>query len=565
MQNIFLTFLCACAFFTSGALAQQGRDGNVKLLYSQAISTMNPYLTGGAKDIEASSLVLEPLAGFDDKGNMFPRLASSIPSIENGGISGDYTSITWKLKPGIKWSDGSDFTADDVVFTAQYCLNPEGGCAQAGRFNGIENVEKLDDLTVKVTFEQPQYNPFTSFVGSTSPILQKAQFENCLGTTAPTCTNSNFKPNGTGPFRVVNFKVNDSIELEANPYYRDTNKPAFATVSIKGGGDAASAARAVMETSEIDYAWNTQINPELQAYMSSKGQGQFVSAFGSFVERLEVNLTNPSAKLPEGERSTAAHPHPYLSDQRVREALSKAIDRNTLAAIGYGKAGRPICSLIPAPEIYASTDTTCLTQDIEGAKKLLDEAGWVVGTGGIREKDGQQLSIVYQTSVNPVRQDFQALIKAWWEQIGVKVELKSIDPGVYFGGDPGSPDTYQKFYADIEMYANSFEGTDPEYYLAERTCDKAPRPENQWNAPNINRFCDQSYDSLVKKLANTRNLNERSEIVKKLNNMLTKDSYVILPLVDRGHISAHSNTLSGVVMNVWDSELWNVEDWYRVK
>ena len=146
-------------------------------------------------------------------------------------------------------------------------------------------------------------------------------------------------------------------------------------------------------------------------------------AFGSLVERLHVNLTDPSPDLPDGERSTLKHPNPILSDVKVRKALSMAIDRQLLAEVGYGLAGKPTCNLVPAPEAWASEDNTaCLTQDMEGARKLLDEAGWVPGADGIREKDGKRLKLVFQTSVNAVRQDFQALIKQWWQEIGVDAE-----------------------------------------------------------------------------------------------------------------------------------------------
>jgi peptide/nickel transport system substrate-binding protein len=337
-------------------------------------------------------------------------------------------------------------------------------------------------------------------------------------------------------------------------------------MTLKGGGDAAAAARAVMETGEFDYAWNTQINPELQTQMKAGGKGVFVNAFGTLVERIEMNMTDPSPALPEGERSTVKHPHPILSDIKVREALSKAIDRQLLVEVGYGDAGRPTCNLVPAPAMFASDNTGCIAQDMDGAKALLDEAGWKDSDGdGIRDKDGAKLALLYQTSVNPVRQDFQALIKGWWNELGVEVELKQIDASVFFGGDAGSPDTFQKFYADVEMYANNFDGTDPEPYLAQYLCDKIPGPGNQWQGENINRFCDPAYDALVAELAKTSDMAKRAEIAKKLNDMLTKDSFVIVPLVDRGRFSARSNALGGVVLNTWDSELWNASDWHRVK
>lgn len=545
---------------------ERGRDGQLNIIYWQAPSILNPFLSGGTKDVEASSIIIEPLARYNETGALVPFLAEEIPTVANGGVSEDLTSITWKLKEGLLWSDGTPVTSADAVFTADYCMHPEGGCAQLSKYNGVTDVEALDDLTVKITFGAPQPNPYGPMVGGQSPIIQAAQFADCLGARAPECTDANFGPIGTGPFVVTDFRTNDVIQLEANPYYRDPNKPAFATVTFKGGGDATAAGRAVLETGEFDYAWNLQLAPDVISSMAEAGMGTPVSAFGTLVERIEVNLTNPSPSLPPETRSTAAEPHPFLTDESVRRALSMAIDRDLLVEVGYGQAGRPTCNLVPGPEIYASLDNTgCLVQDIAGANALLDAAGWVDSNGnGIRDKDGVELEILYQTSTNAVRQDFQALIKEWWSEIGVATELRNIDSSVFFGGDPGSPDTFEKFYADVEMYANNFDGTDPQAYLSQYTCDKAPRPETQWQGENINRFCDPAYDAMVAELQQTADIEKRSELARALNDMLTKDSMTIIPLVDRGRVSAHANSLGGVVLNTWDSELWNVADWYRI-
>jgi len=548
------------------AYAERGTDGEVKLTFPQAVSIMNPYLTGGTKDIYASSMVLEPLAGLTPEGVLVPKLVTEIPTLENGGISEDRTSITWKLLPDLKWSDGTPVTADDAVFTWQYCTDPAGGCSQATKYEGVASVEAVDPSTIKVTFSGPKANPYTAFVSALAPILQKKQFEACLGAAAPTCTDANNMPIGTGPFMVTGFTVNDTVSMAANPNYRDPAKPAFATAVIKGGGDAEGSARAVMETGEFDYAWNTQIPPETQESMKAAGKGQFVVAFGTLVERIEMNTTDPSPDLPEGERSTAKHPHPILSDIKVRTALSKAIDRSILVEVGYGAGGKPTCNVIPGPEGWASDNEGCIAQDMEGAKALLDEAGWKDTDGdGIRDKDGKPLNILYQTTVNPIRQDFQALIKDWWTELGVNVELKAIDPGVFFGGDPGSPDTFQKFYADVEMYANNSESPDPESYLGQYQCKNAPTPETQWQGENINRFCNPDYDALYATLATTTDLAARQDIAKRLNDMVTKDSMIVVPLVHRGTLSAHSNSLGGVQIDAWDSEMWNVADWFRVK
>ena len=135
---------------------------------------------------------------------------------------------------------------------------------------------------------------------------------------------------------------------------------------------------------------------------------------------------------------------------------------------------------------------------------------------------------------------------------------------MFFGGDPGSPDTFQKFYADVEMYANNFDGTDPQAYLAAYRCGGEPKPSSQWQGENINRFCDPAYDALIDELGATADIGKRGDLMREMNNMLTRDTMTIVPLVDRGRVSAKANTLGGVVLNTWDSELWNVADWYRM-
>ena len=352
----------ATTAFASTAIADghkgdRARDGEVKIIYWQAPSILNPYLSGGTKDMEAASLVIEPMGRYDQDGALVPYLAAEIPTVGNGGVSSDLTSITWKLKEGLTWSDGSDVTSADVVFTADYCMAPDGGCSQAAKFDGVKSVEAIDKLTAKVTFNEPKPNPYGPFMGAQSPIIQAAQFANCLGARAPECTEANFGPIGTGPFVVTNFKPNDVIQMVANDNFRTAGKPAFASLTFKGGGSAEASGRAVMETGEFDYGWNLQLAPDVLAKMAKGGKGQPISAFGTLVERLEMNLTNPSPDLPPETRATVAEPHPFLSEKAVRQALSMAIDRQELVDIGYGTAGRPTCNLVPGPVVYASDNT----------------------------------------------------------------------------------------------------------------------------------------------------------------------------------------------------------------
>ena len=570
MQKIITTIitLALALGLASSVQAKRGSDGQLNLLYWQAPSTMNPNLSGGTKELEASSVVLEPLARYDEKGNMLAWLAEEIPTVENGGVSKDLTSITWKIKKGIKWSDGSALTADDAVFTYEYCTNPDTGCTSTNYYKDIQSVKAIGSNTVKIQFTVPKPFPYATFVGYNSPILQKAQFDGCQGAKAQECTKQNFYPIGTGPFKVVDFKPNDVIVFEANPNYRDASKPAFNKLVFKGGGDATSAARAVLETGEMDYAWNLQVEPEILSKMAQAGKGTVVSAFGTAVERLMVNFTNPSPALGEDRSeylggNNNRNAHPFLSDYNVRRALSLAIDRQILVDAGYGQAGKISCNVLPAPAIYASTaNDECKTQNIAEANRLLDAAGWKRGSDDIRQKGGVRISILYQTSTNSVRQATQAFIKEMWKQIGVETELRNISASVFFGGDVGSPDTYQKFFADIEMYTNTFSGTDPETYMSNWTCKEMAQKRNKWGGNNMPRWCNAAYDALSAEMSKTAALKDRIRLAKEMNDMLMQD-YAMIPLIHRGGVSAHSNSITGPRMNEWDSELWNIADWRR--
>lgn len=542
----------------------RGSLGRVTLIYWQAPSTLNPYQSGGTKEIEASSVVLEPLAKLNENGQFVPALAAEIPTIENGGVAADFSSITWTLKEGIMWSDGTPFTAADVVFTAEYCGDEATGCGLFNFFEAIDTITAIDDYTVEIVFTAPRPYPYDAFVTHSSPVLQMAQFENCVGAAAAQCTDENFMPIGTGPFTVSEFRANDSVLYSANENYRDPNKPAFSEVFMKGGGSAEDAARAVLETDEADYAWNLQVAPEVLTAMELAGNGKVSSAFATSLERILINFTNPDSDLGD-DRSLyldGSNPHPFLTDIAVRQALSMAIDRVTLTEIGYGPAGNPVCNIVNNPPAVVSTaNDSCLTQDIEGANALLDEAGILDTDGdGIREKDGVPLVMLYQTSTNAVRQQYQALIKQYWAEIGIDTELRNIDASVFFGGDPNSPDTYAKFYADVQMYTTGSQTPDWQAQLGRYLIEEIPGPDNSWGTSNIPRYVSAEFSELFDELTATADPATRDELVKQLNDIMVQD-YMMIPITQRGNVSAWGNDLLGVRLNAWDSELWNIADW----
>ena len=167
LKYLMLGAAAACAL----APAERGGDGEVKIIYWQAPSILNPYLSSGTKDIESSSIVIEPLGRYNETGALVPYLAEEIPTVANGGVSTDLTSITWKLKDGLLWSDGSSVTSADVKFTADYCMHPKGGCAQLAKFDGVTSIEPPDDRTITINFSAPKPNPYGPFMGGQTPII----------------------------------------------------------------------------------------------------------------------------------------------------------------------------------------------------------------------------------------------------------------------------------------------------------------------------------------------------------------------------------------------------------
>ena len=260
---------------TKGAYAptKRGGGGPVRVLWWQAATLLNPHFANGTKDQDGSRIFYEPLASYDPDGNLVPVLAAETPTLQNGAVAKDGTSVTWKLKRNVQWHDGKPFTADDVVFNWEYAADPATAAVTSGQYTDIKQIDKIDSHTVKITFKNP--TPFWSsaFCGPTGQIIPKHLFEAFKGAKsreAPT----NLKPVGTGPYRIADFKPGDTVRGELNPTYHMANRPFFDTIEMKGGGDAASAARAVLQTGEFDYAWNIQVEDDQLRRWEQGGRGR---------------------------------------------------------------------------------------------------------------------------------------------------------------------------------------------------------------------------------------------------------------------------------------------------
>ncbi|MEX2314364.1 MAG: peptide ABC transporter substrate-binding protein, partial [Thermomicrobiales bacterium] len=443
--------------------AEAGGGGLVRLLWWQAPTILNSHLAQGTKDYDASGLMLESLANVAADGSLVPRLAAEIPSLENGGVAEDGLSVTWKLREGVTWHDGEPFTAEDVAFTFEYIINKDTTATTYGTYVSVESVEAIDDLTVKVNFLEPNPAWFAPFVGPAGMIIPEHVMADFVGTAARDAP-FNLAPTGTGPYKLVEFRPGDVVAYERNTEYWDAGKPFFDEVEMKGGGDAASAARAAIVSGEVDFAWNLQVEAEILQQMEDEGDGLLVSIPSPNLERIAVNFADPNTEV-NGARSEPTTKHPFLQYKEVRKALTFAIDRDTVANQLYGPTGAPSTNVLTAPDSMVSPNTAT-TFDTDEAAAMLEAAGW---TGSPRAKDGVEMSILYQTSTNTVRQKTQEIIKQAFEEIGVPVEIKGIDAGVYFSSDAGNPDTLSHFYADFEMYTNGPSSPYPIDYMKNYT------------------------------------------------------------------------------------------------
>jgi peptide/nickel transport system substrate-binding protein len=215
-----------------------------------------------------------------------------------------------------------------------------------------------------------------------------------------------------------------------------------------------------------------------------------------------------------------------------------------------------------APPSYDSSNTQALYPfDIEQAAALLDESGWIDSDGdGLREKDGQPLELVFLTSISPVRQGTQELIKASLESIGFSVELKSVDSSIFLGPPEESTNTRRHFYADLEEFAFSNKSPDPTAYMKGWTCGEIAQLANNWSLSNWARYCNPAYDALYEQVAKEIDPEKRRQLFIQMNDLLIED-VALIPLVHFADVSVINSSLTGLDVTPWDVEVWNIMDW----
>ena len=536
---------------------KRGGGGTLKVLWWQGATLLQPHFANGTKDQEGSRIFYEPLAVWDNDGNLVPILAAEIPTRENGGLSADGKSVTWKLKKGVTWHDGQPFTADDCVFTWEYARDPATAAVTMGVYKDVK-VEKLDSHTIKVSFAKP--TPFwaTAFVAAEGMVIPKhlfAAFAGAKSREAPT----NLKPVGTGPYKFVDFKPGDMVRGEINTHYHMAMRPYFDAIEMKGGGDATSAARAVLQTGEFDYAWNLQVEDEVLKRMEAGGRGRAYVVPSGDIEFMQLNTTDPFTEV-DGERASVKSKHFAFSDPAVRQAMALLADRQGIQDYIYGRTGYATANFLNNPPRFKSPNTK-FEFSIDKASALLEGAGWKKGADGVREKGGKKLKFVHQTSINSTRQKEQAIIKQACQKAGVELELKAVTASVFFSSDVANPDTYGKFWADIQMYTTTMTQPDAERFMDQYLTDEVSNKANKWQGRNIVRWRSEEYDKAFHAAEVEFDPVKRAGLFIRMNDMVVKDGYII-PLVSRPRVRGASLKMV-VPLSGWDLDFSALHNWFR--
>src|SRR5581483_5551818 len=330
-------------------------------------------------------------------------------------------------------------------------------------------------------------------------------------------------------------------------------------IEMKGGGDAVSAARAVLQTGEYDFAWNLQVEDEILLRLEKDGKGRVVFNRGGAIEHLQLNTTDPWTEV-DGERSSIKTTHPTLSDPAVRQALALLIDKDSVEKFIYGRTGFATPNFIYNPERFASKATK-YEFNIDKANEILDKAGWNKGADGVREKDGKKLKFVYQTSINQPRQKTQAIVKQACQKAGIDIEIKTVTASVFFSSDASNPDTYPHFYCDLQMYTTTPPQPDPGIFLNQFVSWEVSTKENKWQGRNITRWTSKEVYEAYRASEGELDPVKRAALLIKVNDLACND-HAVIPVVYRPRVQAVNSKLSARPSG-WDSDFWDLPNWYK--
>ena len=535
---------------------RRGGGGDLRILMWDAPTFLHPHFGRGLRDLTASRLFYEPLAAPTAEGTFAPVLADELPSLATNTVAKDGTWVIWKLKKNVLWHDGAPFTADDVIFNWEFAVDPATAASTRAAFQEVERIDKLDSHSVRLVFRQPQ--PFWPVVFTGGGLVPRHVFQPYKGAGALEKLGMQ-RPVGTGPYKLTEFKPGDLIRAEINMQYHVANRPFFDRLDIKCGGDAVSAARAVMQTGEYDFAYYILLEEEMLKRLEQGGKGRVLTIPSSGVSHIQLNQSDPWREV-DGERSGPKSVHPFLADPPVRAAMNLLVDRAAIQEHLVGRAGQITPNFLTTPERFRSKGTTW-EYNVDKANQVLDQAGWAKAADGIRAKGGSRLRMLFQGATNATVQKVQAVVKQSAARAGIEIEVKAVPASVFFSADATNPDTNVRFLADLQTYT-VFTALDPQFFMAQFTSWELPGKENKWTGRNLTRWRSPEYDRLWKQAEAEMDPVKRAAMFVRMNDLVIQ-SGVVIPVTWRNVLHAAGNGIQGIDYNAWDSIFGRIAYWYR--
>lgn len=518
------------------------KGGTLTMAVWQEPEHLNPELSTQTVVDHVASLALEPLTGVNDKGERYPLLATEVPTTQNGGVSADGKTITYKLRKA-KWHDGNDFICDDLVFTWKTIMTPNNGALDAGTFKDLDAVECPDPNTAVLKFKIFRADWIRLFSGIGLPLPRTAGKAEDLKTWP-----WNRSPIGTGAFKVTEFVTGDHITFVRNDAYWMAGKPYLDKVVVRIV-PSSEVAKQLLKNGEADIMWNnTEADiPEVEKMTNVK----LFSAPQAGGERMILNLVKP------GDPSDNKTPHPILGDLKVRQAIAYGIDKQVIIdKLLFGKAFPGTGELNVDP--YNCTEVKPFAYDPAKAKALLDEAGWKPGADGIREKDGQKLRLKYQTTTgNKLRENSQVLIVENMKAIGIDFFIEN-QPSATLIGSWSANSPRKKGSYDIIMYTTNA-AIDPHSQMWNYFSSKAIPSESNQGGVNYSRWNDAETDKLIDEAGSIPDWPKRKELYCKASARVVEGASHIY-LYQRLNLQSFNTRVQGWIATPWGGPMWNSWD-----
>lgn len=520
------------------------------LLYEDPDS-LNPWVGSTSIALQVSSAIMDGLTYNDPDGSFQPALAAELPTLENGGVSEDLSTITWKLKPDLLWSDGEPITSDDIVFTWEAVRDAANGSAFASEFEFITGIEAPDPLTAVVS-----YSDFNAGYLDQFPYLLPRHAAGPAEDMANWEFNRN--PVGAGPFKLQEWAPGEYLMTVRNENYREEGKPYLDGINfLVVPAEEARTARMIEGDGDV-MLW---AGDEAEEQIEAAGAGMGRIAPGIWVVQMWFNLSNPFDDDP-----SVTPPHPILGDHRVREAITLAVNRTRITQELF--EGRVFDIESPFAVGWLACEVEPFVYDPEAAKTLLEEAGWRDEDGdGIREaygvegvEDGTPLSLMMNgyTGYSPLEL-IELAIQEDLKAVGIDTRLENQEFAVIFGTwDDGSPRLLGDY--DLLVFDGGWFAEPGADIYEDFGADNVPSAENP-GGRNITRWVRDDVGAWIDEANKSPDTEFRRENFCNVANALRED-IATFPILQFSEGSVYSNRIHGFTVSTWEYGAWDSENWW---